>query len=117
MGRNRGLDPNARVRVNELLSAVEIDDSDKRRLQVVPDDDLAKAFKFLLMAEPGAKDADVLRRLIYDEVLRLGALLGEGGKADDLPQMFRRIEERLTGVEERCRILERVFVNPQAEIE
>ena len=108
MTRGDGLTPGTRAMVNTLVQDMPITDKDLRRLQLVPDELLAKAFQYLRESRPGATDSYILRELIYNEVLRLGAAqAAEAGT--DVAAFLRQMEERVAQVEERQTVLEQVY--------
>lgn len=109
MTRGDGLTPGARAMVNTLVQDMPITEKDLRRLQLVPDELLAKAFQFLRDSRPGATDSYILRELIYNEVLRLGAAqAAEAGT--DVVAFLRQVEQRVAQVEERQTLLEQVYM-------
>jgi hypothetical protein len=82
------MDKDTEKLLQDFLQNVEIDDEDRKRKSVVPDDMLARAFKFVSKRRPWASDADVLRELVLKEVLRSI----EGSSKDE---RLKRIEEKL----------------------
>jgi hypothetical protein len=82
------MDKNTEKLIKDFLQDVEINDDDLKRKAVVPDELLARAFKFISQRRPWSSDADVLRELVLKEVLRHI----EGGSKDE---RIGRIEKKL----------------------
>lgn len=81
------MDKDTEKLLQDFLQGIEVNEEDRKRKSVVPDEMLAKAFKFISKRRPWASDADVLRELVLKEVLR-----SIDGSSKD--ERLKRIEEK-----------------------